>query len=56
LLLLDLLLDKSGYRLVAFEGEDLEMTQEDLLVDVANGALTLRAIESWMKNRIQEKP
>ncbi len=56
LLLLNLLLDKSGYRLVAYEGEDLELTQEDLLVDVANGALTLRAIENWMKIRIREKP
>ena len=56
LLLLNLLLDKSGYQLVPHHGEDLGLALENLLISVAQGALTSEMIESWMADRIRTKP
>jgi death-on-curing protein len=54
LLLTDLLLKKSNYRLVAaHRHEDLDLEFETLAVRVASGELKLPAITEWFRQRIR---
>ena len=54
-LLVDLLLDRSGYRLHARRGEDLNVAVEDTMVLIADGVLSFPEIEHWFKSRIRKK-
>lgn len=61
-LLLNLLLEQSGYRLTAHGGEAIGWALEHLLQEVSkgaereNGPISLDEIEAWMANRIKKKP
>ena len=55
MLLVDLLLDRSGYRLHARRGEDLNVAVEDTMVLIADGVLSFPEIEHWFKSRIRKK-
>lgn len=52
-LLLDLLIERSGYELISLEDEDLNDAIENLAVDVANGILEVGQIEEWFRIRIK---
>ena len=54
-LLLGLFLDRSGYRLQALRGEDINLAIEDTMVAIANGDITYEQIEDWLKRRIRKK-
>ena len=51
-LLLDLLLDRSGYHLKARADEDIEEAVEELVISVANGQIGYQQLETWFKERI----
>lgn len=55
LLLLGVLLDRSGYQFIpgrAADGPALEA----MVIDVADGRMTYAQIEAWIKPRIRKKP
>ena len=53
ILLTDLLIKKSGYRLtVAHENEDLDKSLEELAVSVARGELQIAYITNWFRQRL----
>jgi death-on-curing protein len=53
ILVTDLLIKKSGYRLTAAdENEDLDRSLEELAVSVARGELQLADITSWFKQHL----
>lgn len=53
ILLTDLLIKKSGYRLtVSYVNEDLNQALEELVVSVARGELQLADITDWFKQRV----
>jgi len=56
LALLNLLLERSGYRLHPVADEDLGEAVENLMIAVANGQMTFAQIEQWLKVRIKKKP
>ena len=52
LLLVYVLLDRSGYKLVAIGGEDKNTALEELIVRTAEGALTYAEILAWYRWRL----
>ncbi len=56
ILLRDLLIKRSGYRLVGVdENEDLEVALEELAISVARGDLRIADITAWFKQRIARR-
>ena len=55
LLLLMLLLDRSGHSLAGVGKEDLNETAPDMLVSVAEGQMSFDQIEAWLTPRIVRK-
>ena len=53
LILLLLLLDRSGYRLVGLGGEDIDQSVEDMIVDLVERRIDLAAATKWLKPRIR---
>ena len=56
LLLLEILLQRSGYKLRSLNGEELNKAVEDMLVSVASGDMVYGEVELWMKARIEKLP
>jgi death-on-curing protein len=56
LILLLLLLDRSGYALVQPSGEDRNKAIEDMLVNVSKGRMSFDEIERWIDDRLARKP
>lgn len=56
LLLLGVLLDRSGYQLVGEGTEPTARAIEDLIVEVADGVHDFNSIHDWMKKWIEVKP
>lgn len=56
LLLLMLLLDRSGYALRRVGGEGVNEAAENMLVSVADGKMTFEQIEKWIRKRLARKP
>jgi len=54
-ILMGLFLDRSGYRLHAPRGEDINKAIEDTMVAIANGDIDFDEIETWLKKRIRKK-
>lgn len=56
IILTDVLLDRSGYRLVGIDAtEDLEQAIEDFVVEsVVKGRLSIDAITAWLEPRIRK--
>lgn len=55
LLLLGVLLDRSGYQLVGEGTEKTGRAVEDLIVEVADGVHDFDSIHEWMKKHVQKK-
>jgi len=55
-MLLLLLLERSGYDLQPRPNEDINDAIEDLAVSVANGEMDISQIEQWLKERIKVNP
>jgi len=56
ILLTDLLIKRSGYRLMASDtNEDLNWALEELAVSVARGDLQLADITDWFKQRLRRQ-
>jgi death-on-curing protein len=55
-ILLALLLDRSGYRLHPLESEDIDEAIANMTVSVADGRMSFDSIEMWLKNRVKKKP
>ncbi|MBY0559847.1 type II toxin-antitoxin system death-on-curing family toxin [Hyphomicrobium sp.] len=55
LILTNLLIEKSGYRLQPFGREHLNDALEDFVVHVVEDHLSLDAIAAWLKERIERK-
>lgn len=51
-LLLGLLLERSGYELVPICGEDFDDAIENFAVSVADGKMSIEEIQGWLKSRI----
>jgi death-on-curing protein len=56
LLLLVLLLDRSGYGLARRGGEDRNRATEDMLIKVARGEMNFAQIEEWIDVRLVKRP
>jgi death-on-curing protein len=54
-ILLHTLLTRSGYKLVALAGENLEMATEEMVVDVVKGVLNFDQLQDWLKARIRKR-
>jgi len=56
ILLTDLLVKRSGYRLTAsYPNEDLNSSIEELAVSVARGQVPLTGITDWFKHRLTQR-
>jgi death on curing protein len=55
IILLHTLLTRSGYKLVALEGENLEMAAEEMVVNVVKGVLNFDQLQEWLKVRIRKR-
>lgn len=55
LLLLGVLLDRSGYQLVGEGTEETGRAVEDLIVEVADGVHDFDSIHGWMKKHVLKK-
>lgn len=55
LLLLGLLLDRSGYRLERDGSAETNEAVEEMIVAVAEGEMNFEDIEAWMKLRIRRQ-
>jgi hypothetical protein len=49
------LLTRSGYKLSALRGEDLQAAAEQMVVDVVTGVLNLDQLQEWLKARIRKR-
>jgi death on curing protein len=54
LLLLGLLLDRSGYRLVRDGSPETNEAVEEMIVSVAKGEMSFNNIDEWMRERIKK--
>ena len=55
LLLLGLLLDRSGYKLAGDGNLEANRAAEDMIVGVAEHRITFEQLEAWMRERIERK-
>lgn len=55
LLMLDLLLDRSGYKLRPIPNEDINAAVEDMILSAVKHLMGFGDIERWMKKRIVKK-
>ena len=55
-ILMLLLLDRSGYELVPLHGENIEDSIESMAISVACGQMKFDAIARWAKQRIHKLP
>jgi len=51
-LLLGLLLERSGYELMPIHEEDIDEAIENFAISVANGQMSSEEIQDWLKERI----
>lgn len=51
--LMDLLLKRSGYRLEARDKSKGDVALEEMILDVANGSMTVSEIADWFRQRIR---
>lgn len=51
-LLLGLLLERSGYEIVPIDNEDIDDAIENFAVSVANGEMSIEEIQDWLRGRI----
>lgn len=52
LILIDLLVEQSGYELRPLEGEDIQDAVETLLLQIANHQIEIEAINEWFRLRV----
>lgn len=50
-----LLVERSGYSIIAIEGEDLNDSMEAMILAVVNRELAFEAITGWFRARIEKK-
>lgn len=50
---MDLLLKRSGYRLEARDKSKGDVALEEMILDVANGSMTVSEIADWFRQRIR---
>ncbi len=51
-LLLGLLLERSGYQIIPLHGEDIDIAIENFAVSVADGQMSIDEIQIWLRERI----
>jgi death on curing protein len=52
LILIHLLIDRSGYKLQPLDGEDIEQAIEDLIVQIASRQVEIEQISEWFRLRV----